>query len=242
MDYKENREIHNFVVGLEELNIKLNDTQMQQFLKYYEIMISMNKVMNLTAITEFSEVINKHFLDSLSLVKLLYPTNERIIDIGTGAGLPGIPLKIAFPDTQIILMDSLNKRIGFLNELIEELKLRDIQAIHGRAEDYGGHADFREAFDISTSRAVARLSTLSEYCLPFVRVGGSFISYKAASISEELKEAGRAIELLGGRVKESKEFELPYTDIRRSLIMIEKKKRTPNKYPRAAGKPSKEPL
>jgi 16S rRNA (guanine527-N7)-methyltransferase len=242
MEYDKSQGIQKFIEGLEELDIKLNDVQIEQFLDYYELMIEKNKVMNLTAITDFSEVIDKHLLDSLSIVKVYRPKDERILDVGTGAGLPGITLKIAFPNTQIVLMDSLNKRIRFLEEVIEKLNLNNIVAIHGRAEDYGGKADYREAFDICTSRAVAKLSTLSEYCIPFVKIGGRFISYKSGNISEELMEAGKAINILGGDVINTKEFDLPHTDIRRSLILIEKKKATPKKYPRLAGKPSKEPL
>ena len=198
--------------------------------------------MNLTAITEFSEVISKHFLDSLSIIKVYRPVNEKILDIGTGAGFPGIPIKIAFPNTQLVLMDSLNKRVRFLDEVIEKLNLCNIRAIHGRAEDYGREIHFREAFDICTSRAVARLSTLSEYCIPYVKVGGNFISYKSGNLAEELKEAEKAIGILGGRLIKTEEFDLPNTDIKRSLILIEKTKKTPNKYPRLVGKPSKDPL
>jgi len=231
-----------FQKGLEELNIHLNDKQLNNFLVYYEMLIEKNKVMNLTAITDFKEVILKHFLDSLSIVKVYKPANERMLDLGTGAGLPGIPLKIAFPNTSMVLLDSLNKRIKFLDEVIERLELDNISAIHGRAEDYGRDANYREVFDICTSRAVARLSTLSEYCLPFVTKGGRFISYKSGNISEELKEANRAIQELGGKITAVKEFNLINTDIKRSLIVVEKINRTSQKYPRLAGKPSKEPL
>ena len=242
MEKEMNRSIHDFKKGLEELNISLNDNQIEQFMKYYELLIEKNKVMNLTTITELSEVIHKHFLDSLSLIKIYRPNNEKILDLGTGAGLPGIPLKIAFPNTQVVLMDSLNKRVRFLEEVIDKLNLHSISAIHGRAEDYGRDKHYRESFDICTSRAVARLSTLSEYCIPFVRAGGRFISYKSGNVLEELKEADRAISLLGGKMIKTEEFNLPHTDIKRALILIEKTKTTPNKYPRLAGKPSKEPL
>lgn len=237
-----NQGILDFKNGLKELNIKLDDVQIAQFINYYELLIEKNKVMNLTAITEFSQVISKHFLDSLSIIKVHKPVRERILDLGTGAGLPGIPIKIAFPDTQLVLMDSLNKRVRFLDEVIEKLNLDNIMTIHGRAEDYGREKAYRETFDICTSRAVARLSTLSEYCIPFVKVGGSFISYKSGNLAEELNEAERAINILGGRLIDTEEFDLPNTDIRRSLILIEKTMNTPNKYPRLAGKPSKEPL
>lgn len=237
-----NQVIIDFKKDLEELNISLNDVQITQLMTYYDLLIEKNKVMNLTAITELSEVVGKHFLDSLSIVKVSRPKEERILDLGTGAGLPGIPIKIAFPDTTIVLMDSLKKRIYFLDEVIERLNLKNISTIHGRAEDYGRKVNYREKFDICTSRAVARLSTLSEYCLPFVKVGGRFISYKSGNISEELKEAEKAISILGGTVLKADEFELPNKDIKRSLIVINKSDKSPIKYPRMSGKPSKEPL
>jgi 16S rRNA (guanine527-N7)-methyltransferase len=242
MDKGKNQELCYFIESLAKLNITLNDTQIEQFIDYYELLIETNKVMNLTSITDFYEVIVKHFIDSLSITKVQNPFKEKILDLGTGAGFPGIPVKIAFPDTKVVLMDSLKKRIGFLNDVIDKLNLNDITAIHGRAEDYGRDGQYREAFDICTSRAVARLSTLSEYCLPFVRVGGSFIAYKSGNIDEELREADKAISILGGSLVKVEEFELPGTDIKRTLIMIEKTHNTPSKYPRMAGKPSKEPL
>ncbi len=237
-----NQGILDFKKGLEDLNIVLEDNQIRQFIGYYELLIETNKVMNLTSITDFKEVISKHFLDSLSIIKVFNPINKMILDIGTGAGLPGIPLKIAFPNTSLVLMDSLNKRIKFLDTVIEKLDLKDIKAIHGRAEDYGRNPSYREAFDICTSRAVAKLVTLSEYALPFVKKKGNFIAYKAGDTQEEIKEAKRAITLLGGKLTEVREFNLYNTDIRRSLILIEKVEKTPDKYPRMAGKPSKEPL
>lgn len=234
--------IIDFKEGLEELNIKINDLQISQFMDYYELLIEKNKVMNLTAITELSEVINKHFIDSLSITKVHRLQKEKILDLGTGAGLPGIPIKIAFPDTQMVLMDSLNKRVKFLDEVIEKLGLDKITTIHGRAEDYGREKNYRDSFDICTSRAVAKLSTLSEYCMPFVKIGGKFIPYKSGNITGELNEAETAINILGGKLLKTEEFDLPNTDIKRTLILIEKRKSTPNKYPREAGKPSKEPL
>ena len=242
MYQNKNQGILDFKYGLEELSIHLNDIQIQQFIDYYELLVEKNKLMNLTSITEFNEVIRKHFLDSLSIVKIYRPMDEKILDLGTGAGLPGIPIKIAFPETSIVLMDSLNKRIGFLNELIEKLNLSNIIAIHGRAEDYGRNDLYRESFDICTSRAVAKLSALSEYCIPFVKKGGSFISYKSGSIADEIKESAKAIKILGGTVVNKKEFELPLTDISRTLIQVKKTNITPDKYPRTAGKPTKEPL
>lgn len=231
-----------FEEGLKELNIILSQDQKEQFIKYYDLLVEWNKVMNLTAITDFDEVIDKHFIDSLSIVKIYNISNERIIDIGTGAGFPGIPIKIAFPNTKIVLLDSLNKRINFLNEVIKELSLEGIETIHGRAEDYGKGSKYREQFDISTSRAVANLTTLAEYCIPFIKTGGSFIPYKSGDVTEELDSAKKAIEILGGAMEDVKKFQLPATDIERSLIRIDKKSKTPMKYPRAAGKPGKEPL
>lgn len=231
-----------FEERLKHLDINLNQNQKDQFMKYYELLVEWNKVMNLTAITDFDEVIDKHFIDSLAVVKINNISNEKIIDIGTGAGFPGIPLKIAFPNTRIVLLDSLNKRINFLNEVIKELNLSGIETIHGRAEDYGKDKKYREEFDISTSRAVANLATLAEYCIPFVKKGGSFISYKSGEVLEELDSAKKAIEILGGAMEDVKSFHLPVTDIERTLIRIDKKSKTPMKYPRAAGKPGKEPL
>ncbi len=231
-----------FKKGLEDLHIQLKDEQLHQFLCYYDLLIERNKVMNLTAITDFEEVIIKHFLDSLSLVKVMTPGSEYILDMGTGAGFPGIPLKIAFPDLKLVLIDSLKKRIIFLEEVIQSLGLRQIKAIHARAEDYGREAGFRESFDLCVSRAVAKLSVLSEYCLPYVKIGGYFIPYKSGMIEEEMKEADRALTILGAELERTEEFLLPGTDIVRSLIMIHKTKATPVKYPRSAGKPAKEPL
>ncbi len=231
-----------FEEGLYDLGIQLSDLQKQQFLDYYEMLIEKNKVMNLTAITEFNEVIHKHFIDSVSLIKAVQIKDQKILDLGTGAGFPGIPLKIVFPDTDIVLLDSLNKRIQFLNEVIKKLELRKIVACHGRAEDYGRNADYREKFDLCVSRAVAKLSSLSEYCLPFVKKGGYFIPYKSGKVEEELVEAERAIGILGAELEGVKEFHLPGTDIERTLVMIKKSRNTPKSYPRTAGKPSKEPL
>ncbi|NLL72220.1 MAG: 16S rRNA (guanine(527)-N(7))-methyltransferase RsmG [Clostridiales bacterium] len=242
MEYNKNQGILEFKKGLEDLSIILDEHQVKQFLDYYELLINWNKVMNLTSITDFTEVITKHFLDSLSIVKIHYPKSDKILDLGTGAGFPGIPIKIAFPNTQIVLMDSLNKRVNFLNEVIDKLKLDKISAIHGRAEDLGKDPSYRDGFDICTSRAVARLSVLSEYCIPFLKKGGYFISYKSGKITEELDEAKRAIEILGGTIKKTSEFQLSGTDMGRSLILIEKVKNTPKRYPRMAGKPTKEPL
>lgn len=228
---------------LEELGLKVSDRQAEQFLKFYKELIEWNKVMNLTGITEFEEVVEKHFIDSLSVIKAVDLTKrERVIDIGTGAGFPGIPLKIMFPDLKVILVDSLNKRIKFLNNVIEKCQLTDIYAFHGRAEEFAKKTEYRETFDLCVSRAVANLSTLSEYCIPFIKVEGLFIPYKSGEIDEELKESERAIVTLGGKVQNVIKFKLPGTDIGRSFVLIEKIKPTPKKYPRKAGTPAKEPL
>jgi 16S rRNA (guanine527-N7)-methyltransferase len=242
MKFSDYPEIKGFENGLQQLGITLTDLQYQQFMDYYELLVERNKVMNLTAITELNEVITKHFIDSLAMVKAIKPERERLLDIGTGAGFPGIPLKIAFPDLNIVLLDSLKKRLTFLDEVISQLGLKEIRTLHGRAEDFGRDMDYREQFDLCVSRAVARLSSLSEYCLPYVRKGGCFISYKSGNIEEELTSSNRAIKLLGAELKEVIEYQLPDTDIQRTLIVIEKKNSTPKSYPRAAGKPSKDPL
>lgn len=242
-----NYDLTSFEKGLEQLSITLSGEQKQQFLTYYEYLVEKNKVMNLTAITEYEEVITKHFLDSLAVVKTscFKPeklAGKRLIDIGTGAGFPGIPLKIAFPELEILLLDSLNKRINFLNEVTEMLGLTKINTVHGRAEDYAKQKEYRESFDFCVSRAVANLSTLSEYCIPFVKQGGCFISYKSGSVDQELIQAEKAVKILGGQREEVVRFSLADTDMDRSFVVIRKAKPTPKKYPRKAGLPSKEPL
>lgn len=228
---------------VKELSIVLNDKQIQQFEQYYNILVEWNKVMNLTAIIEYEEVVEKHFLDSLTIVNAIHVEKiETLIDVGTGAGFPGIPLKIAFPHLKVTLLDSLNKRIKFLNEVINLLELNDIKAIHGRAEDYAKQAEYREQYDICVSRAVANLATLSEYCLPYVKVDGLFVPYKSGEIDEELKSSEKAVSILGGKVEEVVKFQLPGTDIGRSFVKIHKIKETKKKYPRKAGMPTKEPL
>ena len=210
-----------------DLGIVLSDEMKRQFSKYYEMLVEWNKVMNLTGITEYEEVYEKHFLDSICIVKafsekniFLSDTTKKVIDIGTGAGFPGIPLKIVFPDMDITLLDSLNKRINFLNAVIEELGLSGIDTIHGRAEDYAKNQQHREKYDLCVSRAVANLSTLSEYCVPFLKRGGYFISYKSGEVDEELKDAEKALSLLGGKAEKVVKFKSPETDIGRSIVII----------------------
>lgn len=235
--------LEGFERGLFELGITLSEEQKTQFLQYYELLVEWNSFMNLTAITEFDQVITKHFLDSLSLVKVCDVEQAgRILDVGTGAGFPGIPLKIAFPEVEVVLLDSLNKRVKFLNEVIGQLSLSKITAVHGRAEDFARQKDYREQFDLVVSRAVANLSSLSEYCLPYVKVGGRFVSYKSGKLNEELAAAQKAIHVLGGEAKEPVYFQLTGTEDERSFVCIEKVKATPKKYPRKAGTPAKEPI
>lgn len=235
---------YNFDKFIEEVNkisIDLTENQLEQFRIYYDMLVEKNKVMNLTGITEWEEVLEKHFLDSISLIRAV-DLNQTltVMDMGTGAGFPGIPLKIAFPNLKVTLADSLNKRVLFLQEVIDSLKLEDIEAIHGRAEDLARDIKYREKYDLSVSRAVANLSTLSEYCLPFVKIGGQFISYKSGEIEEEVSTSKSAVFLLGGKIKDTVKFELGESG--RSFIIIDKVNGTPKTYPRKAGTPSKKPL
>ena len=231
------------IQGCEALGIHLEEKQVQQFEEYYRLLAEWNKVMNLTGITEYEEVMQKHFVDSLTLVKGIDISRyNTLLDVGTGAGFPGIPLKIAFPHLEVVLLDSLNKRIKFLDTVIETLGLVNIRTIHGRAEDFAKKEEYREKFDLVVSRAVANLSSLSEYCIPYTKCKGWFISYKSGSMDTEYNEAKKAIFVLGGKEKEVLKFTLPGSDIERSLVMIEKVKTTPKLYPRKAGLPSKEPI
>lgn len=225
------------------LNISLSKNQAEQFYRYYELLFEWNKVMNLTAITDYNEVNEKHFIDSLSIVKVLDFLNiKTVIDVGTGAGFPGIPLKIVFPHLKIVLLDSLQKRVHFLDTVINEMELHDIITLHGRAEDYARKPEYREQFDLCVSRAVANLSVLSEYCIPYVKVGGTFIAYKSGNVQEELKQSEIAVKVLGGTIENVEIFNLPQSEIDRSLITVRKKKNTGKKYPRKAGMPGKNPL
>lgn len=226
-----------------KININLTEKQINQFIEYKNMLIEWNEKFNLTAITDEKEIILKHFIDCLAIsVGADLSGSKKIIDVGTGAGFPGVPVKIAFPETKITLLDSLNKRITFLEELAKIIGLENIECIHARAEDGGTDKALREKFDLCISRAVANLSVLCEYCLPFVKVGGSFISMKGPDISEELNSAKKAISILGGEIAEVKTVNIPETDIMHSLVIIKKVIPTPTKYPRKAGKAKKEPI
>lgn len=238
-----NYDFGRFEQKLTRLHLVLTDRMKEQFLDYYDLLCEWNKVMNLTAITEFEEVLEKHFLDSVALGAYLKLENEwKLIDIGTGAGFPGIPLKIMFPQLHILLVDSLNKRIRFLNEVIRKLQLMDICAVHCRAEDLAHKNEYREQFDLCVSRAVANLASLSEICLPFVKTGGTFAAYKSADIGEEVEQSKKAISILGGKLRNVEEFQLSDTVYRRSFVFIDKVKHTAKKYPRKAGTPARIPL
>lgn len=230
---------------MKDAGFELSEKQTRKFMDYYELLIAWNEKMNLTAITEFEDVVIKHFVDSVMIgKKFLWDENLtlRIMDLGTGAGFPGIPIKIMYPGMQVLLMDSLNKRIRFLDEVIVRLSLEKVSTLHARAEESGRKEEYREQYDICVSRAVAQLSSLAEFCLPFVKKGGCFISYKGGNVEEELQNAKKAIAVLGGKTGRIEKFVLPGSDMERSLICIEKVKETPKKYPRQGGKPLKEPL
>lgn len=226
--------------------IELSEAQLAQFETYYEMLIEKNKVMNLTAITEREEVILKHFIDSVALAGYYDFSDKknklRLIDVGTGAGFPAIPMKIAFPQLQVTLFDSLNKRVKFLQDVIDELGLEDCTAVHGRAEEGGKDRNLRGQFDLVLSRAVANMAVLSEYCIPFVKQGGYFIAYKTDKVDEELEQGKKAISVLGGKPERVEKLFLPGSDIGRSFVFIKKVKPTPNIYPRKAGTASKQPL
>ena len=225
-----------------KIRIELSEKQAEQFEQYYEMLIAKNEVMNLTAITEFEEVVQKHFIDSVMIKEVREPgDNEKWIDVGTGAGFPGIPLKIVYPQLQVTLLDSLNKRVKFLQEVVDALGLEQVEALHGRAEEYAKKAEYREQYDCCVSRAVANLASLSEYCLPFVKVGGVFAALKGPDGPAEVEAAKKAISLLGGKVEAVKSFTLPGQQAR-TVAVIRKVQPTPAKYPRHGGKIAKQPL
>lgn len=224
-----------------QFQINLFEKEQNQFYEYMQLLLEWNTKINLTAITEPREVLTKHFIDSLSIVPYI-EEGAKVLDVGTGAGFPGIPLKIVLPQNHLTLLDSLNKRINFLNEVITSLKLEGIEAVHGRAEEFCRIAERRESYDIVISRAVAKLNVLLEYMLPFVKLGGKCICMKSLEIDEELEEAKRAIDVLGGELEAIKTIALENTDITRKIIIIKKVKETPEKYPRKAGTPVKEPI
>lgn len=228
-------------INLMALNLKLDDSQIKNFYDFMNLLIEKNKVMNLTGITEPKEVILKHFIDSLTVLKYINE-NDNIIDVGTGAGFPGIPLKIAENSLEITLLDSLNKRINFLNELIEKINLNKVKTIHGRAEDFGQDFKYREKYDVAVSRAVAPLNVLLEYMLPFVKVGGKCICMKGSNCDEEIENSRKAIEILGGKIEEIKKFNLPNSDNNRTIFIIKKVQKMSRQYPRKAGIPTKNPL
>ena len=226
---------------LQEINIEINEEEINKFYNYMNLLLEWNEKINLTAITEQEDIILKHFVDSLTIYKYI-EENKHVIDIGTGAGFPGIPLAISRNMSNFTLVDSLNKRINFLNEIKEKLCLENVTNIHARAEEFGQNKKYREKFDVAVSRAVANLSVLVEYLLPVVKLGGKVICMKGSNIGDELKEAEFAISTLGGKVILKDEFCLPQSDIKRNIIIIEKIKNTPSKYPRKAGTPVKDPL
>lgn len=226
---------------LEKMNISLLKEQYEQFYAYMELLIEWNEKMNLTAITDPKEIILKHFVDSLTIAKYV-KEDKSIIDMGTGAGFPGIPIKIYRKDVKVVLADSLNKRIKFLDEVIDKLKLENVETIHCRAEELGKNKQYREKFDYATSRAVANLSTLSEYLMPFVKLNGKCIFMKTIEVEEELEKAKKAIKTLGGKIEKVDKFEIPESDLGRSIIIVKKEKITPSKFPRKPGTPAKEPL
>lgn len=223
------------------INIEFDEKQIKQFYEYMLLLIEWNEKINLTAIIDPEEIILKHFIDSLTINKYINE-NKTIADIGTGAGFPGIPLKIYRSDLKITLVDSLNKRINFLNEVITKLNLKDINTVHSRVEDFGKNKEYREKYDYVTARAVANLATLSEYLIPICKINGKCICMKGSEIKEELDSSKTAINILGGKINNVEEFNLPKSDISRNIIIINKIKNTPNKYPRKAGIPAKEPL
>ncbi len=229
--------------GAKQLNITMTEKQANKFILYMELLLQHNENVNLTAITDKDEIIVKHFLDSLIPMSVLkIEDNTKIIDVGTGAGFPSIPLKIMLPNVHFVLLDSLNKRINFLDEVIQKLDLKNIETVHGRSEDYGQNDEFREQFDFVVSRAVANMAVLSEFCLPFIKLNGQFIALKGKSAENEIENGLKAITTLGGEIKNVEKIKLPYTNILREIVVIDKMFETPTKYPRKAGKVTKKPI
>lgn len=227
--------------GTKHYGKEISNNQIEQFTKYMELLKEWNKKMNLTAIEDDREIIIKHFIDSLSILPYISDESKTLIDVGTGAGFPGVPLKISNKNIDITLLDSLEKRVKFLNEVIEVTNIENIKAVHGRAEDMGVNPNYREKYDIAVARAVASLPVLLEYCLPFVKINGIFIAMKGSNI-EELNNSSKALDILGGKIEKIEKMELPFTNIERNVVVVRKFRHTPTKYPRKAGKPGKEPL
>lgn len=226
---------------ISKIGIEISDAQAAQFEMYYKMLVETNKVMNLTAITEFEDVLGKHFVDSLSISgKMNLNKVRNMVDVGTGAGFPGIPIKIVYPHIHLTLVDSLGKRVKFLGEVVDKLGLEDVECVHSRTEDLARNKSYREKFDLCTARAVASLNVLSEYCLPYVKIGGVFAAFKSGNVSEEIEGAESAVTILGGKIINTDVFEL--YDFKRSIVQIKKIKKTPMQYPRKAGTPSKNPL
>lgn len=228
--------------GASAYQVPLSQRMLNDFSRYQELLVEWNDKVNLTAITDEEGIVIKHFIDSLSLSPLLGSCGKKIIDVGTGAGFPGIPIAIIHDDVSVCLLDSLDKRVRFLDDVAGQLGLKNIKSFHGRAEDFGVMPEFREQFDWAVARAVADLAVLCEYCMPFVKIGGYFFAMKGPEIESELEEAGKAIQIMGGTVEKVEKFSLPFGELKRSIVMIKKVRHTPSNYPRKSGKPTKSPI